>query len=57
MPSVQTVSGACDVEDLGVTYMHEHLFLVSPELQHYWPGYEARRSGRASSSAPSTTSG
>lgn len=39
-PAVNTVSGPVDVADLGVTYMHEHIFIVNPELQHYWPGYQ-----------------
>jgi phosphotriesterase-related protein len=38
MTKVMTVAGPVDVEDLGITYMHEHIFLVSPEVQHYWPG-------------------
>jgi len=39
MASVNTVAGPVDVEALGMTYMHEHIFIVSPEMQHYWPGY------------------
>jgi phosphotriesterase-related protein len=40
MPHVNTIAGPVDVDALGVTYMHEHIFLVSPELQHYWPGFQ-----------------
>ncbi|HEX3803116.1 MAG TPA: hypothetical protein VHV75_09770 [Solirubrobacteraceae bacterium] len=40
MASVNTVTGQVDSADLGVTYMHEHIFVVSPELQFYWPGYQ-----------------
>src|SRR5437868_6635027 len=34
MKSVQTVTGACRTEELGVTLMHEHLLVG-------WPGWEA----------------
>ena len=30
--TVQTVKGALPVEDLGVTLMHEHVFVLTPEL-------------------------
>jgi phosphotriesterase-related protein len=40
MAYVNTVSGPIDTGDLGVTYMHEHIFVVSPELQFYWPGFQ-----------------
>jgi phosphotriesterase-related protein len=39
MPKVDTLAGPVDVDALGVTYMHEHVFIVSPEMQWYWPGY------------------
>jgi len=39
MATVNTVNGPVDADDLGVTYMHEHIFMVEPEMQHYWPGY------------------
>jgi phosphotriesterase-related protein len=32
VPSVSTLTGDVDVADLGVTLMHEHLFVVSPDL-------------------------
>jgi phosphotriesterase-related protein len=37
--SVNTVAGAVDAGHLGITYMHEHVFCVNPEIQYYWPGY------------------
>ena len=39
MTTINTVSGVTDSDKLGVTYMHEHIFVVNPEFQHYWPGY------------------
>ncbi|MCK2212475.1 phosphotriesterase-related protein [Actinomadura sp. ATCC 31491] len=39
MPTVQTVRGPVDVEDLGQTLMHEHVFVVSTEhLDNYGKG-------------------
>jgi phosphotriesterase-related protein len=37
---VNTVAGAVSSEELGLTYMHEHIFCVSPEMQYHWPGYQ-----------------
>jgi phosphotriesterase-related protein len=37
--TVNTVSGPVSSDDLGRTYMHEHVFCVSPEMQFHWPGY------------------
>jgi phosphotriesterase-related protein len=39
MPNVNTFNGKIDVDDLGVTYMHEHVFILTPEAQWHWPGY------------------
>lgn len=39
MATVDTVAGAVDVAALGTTYMHEHVFILSPEVQAHWPGY------------------
>jgi len=39
MATVQTTGGAIDANDLGVTYMHEHIFIVNPELESLWPGW------------------
>ncbi|WP_225725825.1 MULTISPECIES: phosphotriesterase [unclassified Nocardia] len=39
MPTVQTVRGAVDVDDLGQTLMHEHVFTLNTEhLQNYGDG-------------------
>lgn len=40
MVRVNTVLGQVDSDQLGTTYMHEHIFVVSPEMQYYWPGYQ-----------------
>src|SRR5436305_2080512 len=36
MPSVETVRGPVDVDALGVTLMHEHVFVLTPDvMQNY----------------------
>src|SRR3954468_1792239 len=40
MPEVQTIGGPIDVSQLGTTLMHEHIFVLTPELQSTYPGYE-----------------
>jgi phosphotriesterase-related protein len=37
MGQVQTIRGPVDAADLGVTLMHEHVFVLSPEVQQNWP--------------------
>jgi len=37
MSEVQTVRGPADGADLGVTLMHEHVFVLSPEVQASFP--------------------
>jgi phosphotriesterase-related protein len=37
MPTVETARGPIDTADLGVTLMHEHVFLVDPEIQQNHP--------------------
>ena len=37
MGQVNTVLGPVDAGDLGVTLMHEHVFVLSPEIQQNWP--------------------
>jgi phosphotriesterase-related protein len=39
MPHVQTVKGPVHTADLGRTLMHEHLFVVNPEVQANYPGF------------------
>lgn len=39
MATVATVSGPVDVDDLGVTFMHEHVFVSSPEMRAHWPEF------------------
>ncbi|HSK60738.1 MAG TPA: phosphotriesterase-related protein [Actinomycetospora sp.] len=40
MPSVETVRGPVDVEDLGTTLMHEHVFVLTPDImQNYGDEY------------------
>ena len=46
MPQVNTVRGAIDTASLGVTLMHEHVFVLSAEIMQNFPeswGDEARR--------------
>ncbi|GGF34539.1 phosphotriesterase [Marmoricola endophyticus] len=35
--TVETVGGPVDVADLGTTYMHEHVFVLSTEVQQNYP--------------------
>jgi phosphotriesterase-related protein len=35
---VETVRGPIDTSQLGVTLMHEHIFVLSPEVQQNYPG-------------------
>jgi phosphotriesterase-related protein len=37
MPQVQTVNGAVDTAVLGRTYMHEHIFVLSADVQQNYP--------------------
>ena len=39
MTHVETIGGAVALEDLGTTLMHEHVFVLSPELQSTYPGF------------------
>jgi len=39
MPIVPTTSGDTDIGDLGVVYMHEHVFIRTEPLQWGWPGF------------------
>jgi len=39
-PMVQTARGAVPTRSLGSTLMHEHIFVLSPEIQQNWPDYE-----------------
>ncbi len=46
MPTVETVRGPVDTADLGRTYMHEHIFVLSTDVQQNYPdewGDEAAR--------------
>ena len=37
MTEVQTVRGAVDSAELGTTYMHEHVFVLTPDVQQNYP--------------------
>ena len=37
MPTVETVRGPVDTARLGPTYMHEHIFVLSPDVQQNYP--------------------
>ena len=37
MAEIQTVRGAVDTADLGVTLMHEHVFIITPDVQTNYP--------------------
>jgi phosphotriesterase-related protein len=40
MSRVAILGGEIDAEDLGTTLMHEHIFVLSPEIQSTFPGFE-----------------
>lgn len=39
MPHVPTTAGDIDVNDLGVVFMHEHVFIRSEPMHWGWPGF------------------
>jgi phosphotriesterase-related protein len=46
VPNLNTARGAIDTSDLGVTLMHEHVFILSPDITANYPevwGDEAKR--------------
>ncbi len=50
MVATNTVGGPIDTAQLGVTLMHEHVFLLSPEVMQNYPegwGEEAQREADA----------
>ncbi len=50
MPNLNTARGAIDTTDLGVTLMHEHVFILSPDITANYPevwGEEAKREADA----------
>jgi phosphotriesterase-related protein len=50
VPNLNTARGAIDTTDLGVTLMHEHVFVLSPEITDNYPevwGDEAKREADA----------
>ncbi len=38
MTEVATVRGPVDTADLGPTYMHEHIFVLTADVQQNYPG-------------------
>ena len=50
VPQLNTARGAIDTADLGVTLMHEHVFMLTPEIADNYPevwGDEAKREADA----------
>ena len=39
MAAIETVKGPIDTADLGPTLMHEHVFVLSPEILQNHPEY------------------
>jgi phosphotriesterase-related protein len=39
-PTINTAAGPLETKDLGRTLMHEHIFVLSPEIQQNWPDYD-----------------
>ena len=46
MSTVETVRGPVDTADLGRTYMHEHIFVLSADVQQNYPDEWGDESGR-----------
>lgn len=46
MASVETVRGPVDTAELGRTYMHEHVFVLTPDLQLNYPEHWGREEDR-----------
>src|SRR6516164_10358842 len=40
MPTIETVRGAVDTGDLGRVLMHEHVFVITPEIQDNYPDFD-----------------
>ncbi|WP_199434219.1 phosphotriesterase family protein [Qaidamihabitans albus] len=40
MPSIPTYTDDVDVDALGTTLMHEHIFVRIPDLQEFFPGFQ-----------------
>jgi phosphotriesterase-related protein len=43
MSQVPTVRGPVEVDDLGPTYMHEHIFVCTTDVQENYPASGAAR--------------
>ncbi len=46
MPQVETVRGPVDTTELGRTYMHEHIFVLTPDVQINYPDEWGREEDR-----------
>jgi predicted metal-dependent phosphotriesterase family hydrolase len=46
MSQVPTVRGPVEAADLGRTYMHEHIFVLAPDVQQNYPGEWASEEDR-----------
>ena len=51
MATVETVRGPIDTADLGPTYMHEHIFVLTADVQQNYPGEWGSESGRIADAA------
>jgi phosphotriesterase-related protein len=51
MSQVPTVRGPVDTADLGPTYMHEHIFVLSADVQQNYPGEWGSESERVADAA------
>lgn len=47
MATVSTIRGPVDVDDLGPTLMHEHVFVVNEEYRRNYPEHWDEQIGRA----------
>ena len=57
MPQLNTAAGAIDTANLGVTLMHEHVFIMTTEIDGELPGGLGRRAPRVKPTpSPGSTS-
>jgi len=55
MPQVHTVRGPIDTAELGRTYMHEHVFVLTPDVQQNYPDEWGDEDARVADAAAKLT--
>ena len=55
MPTIQTVRGPVDTAQLGQVLMHEHVFVMTPEIMQQLPGGLGTSKTRSPTRSPGST--